>query len=55
MRGMLRAVGFRTVDVAWQRRLPLRAAKWAKHLRHPPRMTMARALTTDRFVFHARV
>ena len=55
MKGMLRAVGFGSVDVAWQRRLPLRAAKWAKHLRTPPRQSLTRALTTDRFVFHAHV
>ncbi len=54
MTGMLRAVGFRTVEVAWRRSLPLRAAKWAKHLRTPPRQSLMRALTTDRFVFHAR-
>lgn len=54
MRGMLRAVGFRSVDVAWRRPLPLRAAKWAKHLRTTPRQSLVRALTTDRFVFHAR-
>jgi tRNA (mo5U34)-methyltransferase len=55
MVGMLRAVGFSHVEVAWQRRLPLRAAKWAKHLRTPPRQSLRRALTTDRFVFHAHV
>jgi tRNA (mo5U34)-methyltransferase len=55
MVGMLQAVGFRTVDVVWQRRLPLRAVKWLKHLRRPPRLTLRHALTTDRFVFHARV
>ena len=54
MTGMLRAVGFRTVEVAWRRPLPLRVAKWAKHLRTPPRQPLMRALTTDRFVFHAR-
>ena len=54
MTGMLRAVGFRTVEVAWRRSLPLRFAKWAKHLRMPPRQSLLRALTTDRFVFHAR-
>jgi tRNA (mo5U34)-methyltransferase len=52
--GMLRAVGFESVDVAWRRRLPLRVAKWVKHLRTPPRQTFRQALTTDRFVFHAR-
>jgi tRNA (mo5U34)-methyltransferase len=54
MKGMLRAVGFRSVEVAWRRPLPLRAAKWAKHLKTPPRQTLRQALTTDRFVFHAR-
>ena len=54
MTGMLRAVGFRSVEVAWRRPLPLRFAKWAKHLRTPPRQPLMRALTTDRFVFHAR-
>jgi tRNA (mo5U34)-methyltransferase len=55
MIGMLRAVGFASVEVAWRRSLPLRFAKWAKHLRTPPRQQLGRALTTDRFVFHARV
>jgi tRNA (mo5U34)-methyltransferase len=54
MTGMLRAVGFRSVEVAWRRPLPLRIAKWAKHLRTPPRQKLMRAVTTDRFVFHAR-
>jgi tRNA (mo5U34)-methyltransferase len=54
MTGMLRAVGFRSVEVAWRRPLPLRVAKWAKHLRTPPRQSLRHALTTDRFVFHAR-
>jgi tRNA (mo5U34)-methyltransferase len=54
MTGMLRAVGFRSIEVAWRRPLPLRMAKWAKHLRTPPRQKLMRAITTDRFVFHAR-
>ncbi|TML15734.1 MAG: DUF1698 domain-containing protein [Actinobacteria bacterium] len=54
MTGMLRAVGFRSIEVAWRRPLPLRIAKWAKHLRTPPRQKLMRAITTDRFVFHAR-
>ena len=54
MSGMLRAVGFRSIEVAWRRSLPLRLAKWAKHLRTPPRQRLARAITTDRFVFHAQ-
>jgi tRNA (mo5U34)-methyltransferase len=54
MIGMLRAVGFHSVEVAWQRRLPLRVAKWAKHLRTPPRQSLRQTITTDRFVFHAR-
>ena len=52
--GMLRSVGFRSVEVAWRRRLPLRLAKWAKHVRTPPRQKLMHAITTDRFVFHAR-
>jgi tRNA (mo5U34)-methyltransferase len=54
MSGMLRAVGFRSIEVAWRRSLPLRVAKWAKHLRTPPRQRLTRAITTDRFVFHAQ-
>jgi tRNA (mo5U34)-methyltransferase len=53
--GMLRAAGFRDVTVAWKRSLPMRAAKWAKNLRDPSaRLSLHAALTTDRFVFHAR-
>lgn len=53
--GMLRAVGFRDVSVAWARPLPLRLAKWASRLRGPQRQSLRAAATTDRFVFHARV
>jgi tRNA (mo5U34)-methyltransferase len=53
--GMLRAAGFRDVQVAWERALPLRFAKWAKRLRGPDRISLRAALTTDRFVFHALV
>ncbi len=52
--GMLHASGFSDVRVVWQRPLLLRAAKWAVHLVQPPYMSLRRALTTDRFVFHAR-
>ena len=52
--GMLRAAGFGDVSVAWKRSLPLRAAKWAARLVRPPRLSPREALTTDRFVFHAR-
>lgn len=54
MRGMLRAAGFAEVTVPWRRRFPLRAAKWGWRLARPPRVSLTRALTTDRFVFHAR-
>jgi tRNA (mo5U34)-methyltransferase len=54
MTGMLRSVGFGSVEVAWRRPLPLRLAKWAKHVRASPRQSLLRAATTDRFVFHAR-
>jgi tRNA (mo5U34)-methyltransferase len=52
--GMLRASGFRDVTVAWRRSLPLRFAKWGAHLVRPPRLSLRQALTTDRFVLHAR-
>jgi tRNA (mo5U34)-methyltransferase len=54
MTGMLRAAGFSDIAVAWKRPFPSRAAKWAYHLIRPPRLSLTRALTTDRFVFHAR-
>jgi tRNA (mo5U34)-methyltransferase len=53
--GMLRAAGFSGVSVAWKRSLPMRAAKWASRLVRSPRLSLREALTTDRFVFHARV
>jgi tRNA (mo5U34)-methyltransferase len=54
--GMLRAAGFASAEVVWQRRLPLRAAKWFSRLHRPEhRLSLTRALTTDRFVFHASV
>jgi tRNA (mo5U34)-methyltransferase len=53
--GMLRAAGFRDVSVAWRRPLPARAAKWAYRRFGPHRIGLREALTTDRFVFHARV
>ncbi|MGZ4666103.1 MAG: class I SAM-dependent methyltransferase [Frankiaceae bacterium] len=53
--GMLRAAGFRDVCVTWKRSLPLRALKWGSRLVRPPRLSLREALTTDRFVFHARV
>ena len=53
--GMLRATGFRDVSVVWKRSLPARGAKWAyRRARGPRRMPLREALTTDRFVFHAR-
>lgn len=55
IKGMLHAVGFDDVRVQWHRRLPVRAAKWIGRLRSEHRLSMRRALTTDRFVFHARV
>lgn len=51
--GMLRAVGFTNVSVAWKRSLPLRALKWGSRFVRPPRLSLREALTTDRFVFHA--
>ncbi len=53
MVGMLRVCGFSRVDVVWRRSLPLRVAKWVARLRGPARLSLAHALTTDRFVFHA--
>lgn len=52
--GMLRAVGFSDVSVAWRRSLPARAARWAARLARGPRISLRTALTSDRFVFHAR-
>lgn len=53
--GMLRAAGFSSVTVAWKRSLPKRAAKWGSRLIRPPRLSLRKAITTDRFVFHAHV
>lgn len=56
MIGMLRSSGFSDVECVWRRGLPLRAAKWAARLtRSEHRLSLIRAMTTDRFVFHARV
>ncbi len=55
MVGMLRAVGYRSVQVVWKRSLPLRLAKWLRRLPTSQRVSFTRALTTDRFVFHAGV
>ncbi len=55
MTGMLRAAGFREVAVRWKRALPAHLAKWAVRLPQSPRSSLRAALTTDRFVFHARV
>jgi tRNA (mo5U34)-methyltransferase len=55
MTGMLHVSGFREVEVVWRRSLPLRFAKWIARLRGPARVSLVRALTTDRFVFHAHV
>jgi len=52
--GMLRAAGYGDVDVVWRRSLPLRAAKWVARRRRRDRISLLHALTTDRFVFHAR-
>jgi tRNA (mo5U34)-methyltransferase len=54
MKGMLRAAGFGTVTVVWRRTFLARAAKWVSRLARPPRLSMHAALSTDRFVFHAR-
>ncbi|HVF74601.1 MAG TPA: DUF1698 domain-containing protein [Acidimicrobiales bacterium] len=54
--GMLRSSGFSEVDCVWRRGLPLRAAKWAARMfAKEHRLSLTKALTTDRFVFHARV
>ncbi len=55
MAGMLRAVGYSDVRVAWRRALPLRLAKWVRRLPTAHRISLTRALSTDRFVFHAQV
>jgi tRNA (mo5U34)-methyltransferase len=55
MIGMLRVAGFREARVVWRRSMPLRFAKWLGRLRGPSRQSLVRAVTTDRFVFHARV
>ena len=52
--GALRAVGFRDVDVVWQRSLPKRLAGWAKHRRSPHKRSLGDALSRHRAVFHAR-
>lgn len=52
--GMLRAVGFSHVSVAWRRSVTHRAGKWAYRLARGPRTPLLEALTNDRFVFHAR-
>jgi tRNA (mo5U34)-methyltransferase len=54
MKGMLLAAGFREVTVVWKRSVPARFAKWAARMARPPRLSLRTALTTDRFVFHAR-
>jgi tRNA (mo5U34)-methyltransferase len=51
--GMLRAAGFTDVTVAWQRSLPVRAAKWASRRVRGTRTGLREALSTDLFVFHA--
>jgi tRNA (mo5U34)-methyltransferase len=53
--GMLRASGFRSAEVVWRRRLPWRAARWARHVLAKRDVTLMQALTTDRIVFHAHV
>ena len=53
--GMLRVAGFEEVSVAWRRRAPARFAKWVRRLPTARREPLIRSLSTDRFVFHARV
>lgn len=53
--GMLQVAGFGEVSVAWQRRPSLRMLKWARRLPTSRRESFTQSMTTDRFVFHARV
>src|SRR5262245_56397540 len=53
--GMLRAVGFRDVEVAWRRSLPRRVAGWMVHrARSRTDMSLFETMRRFRFVFHAR-
>jgi tRNA (mo5U34)-methyltransferase len=53
--GMLRSVGFRTVEVAWKRGLGRRMLGWAHNkARRRSDMTLLEAMQRFRFVFHAR-
>jgi tRNA (mo5U34)-methyltransferase len=53
--GMLRAVGFSDVEVAWRRSLPRRVAGWlVNRTRGSTDMSLAETMRRFRFVFHAR-
>jgi len=53
--GMLRAVGFRRVDVVWERGLARRLGGWARsRARGRSDMSLTEAMQRFRFVFHAR-
>jgi tRNA (mo5U34)-methyltransferase len=53
--GMLRAVGFSNVEVAWRRSLPRRLAGWAiNRTRKTTDMSLVETMRRFRFVFHAR-
>jgi tRNA (mo5U34)-methyltransferase len=53
--GMLRAVGFSNVEVAWRRSLARRIAGWAvNRTRNTTDMSLVETMRRFRFVFHAR-
>jgi tRNA (mo5U34)-methyltransferase len=53
--GMLRAVGFTDVEVAWRRSLPRRVAGWfVNRTRSNTNMSLVETMRRFRFVFHAR-
>jgi tRNA (mo5U34)-methyltransferase len=53
--GMLRSVGFRTVEVVWKRGLGRRTLGWVHNkARRRSDMTLVEAMQRFRFVFHAR-
>lgn len=51
--GLLRAVGFRRVEVVWRRSLAARVGGWARHRFGPDRRPLGDALNRHRAVFHA--